>query len=154
MHHKASVTSPLNTLSARTQVAAHNAHRGMLGGEADAALAAGVNVMLWQETTAGICQLQVRVASGGPSRTQGESGHLVPVWWYLEGVPASALLQNHCLKLQSAAAVFHGPCKLSIVQDSCRSCVSCTIIADLAACGKNKMPRNHVNIKTECIGPP
>lgn len=42
------------------QVAAHNAHRGILGGEADAALAAGVNVMLWQETTAGICQLQVR----------------------------------------------------------------------------------------------
>ena len=41
------------------QVAAHNAHRGILGGEADAALAAGINAMLWQETTAGICQLQV-----------------------------------------------------------------------------------------------
>ena len=46
-------------MSVHAQVAAHNAHRGILGGEADAALAAGVNVMLWQETTAGICQLQV-----------------------------------------------------------------------------------------------
>ncbi len=54
------MTFPLSKLSVRAQVAAHNAHRGILGGEADAALAAGVNVMLWQETTAGICQLQVR----------------------------------------------------------------------------------------------
>jgi len=57
---EASATSSLHILSACAQVAAHNAHRGILGGEADAALAAGVNVMLWQETTAGICQLQVR----------------------------------------------------------------------------------------------
>ncbi len=32
---------------------------GILGGEAAAAVAAGINVMVWHETTVGICQLQV-----------------------------------------------------------------------------------------------
>ena len=31
---------------------------GILGGEAAAAVAAGINVMVWHETTVGICQLQ------------------------------------------------------------------------------------------------
>lgn len=34
-------------------------HAGILGGESAAALAAGINIMAWHETTVGICQLQV-----------------------------------------------------------------------------------------------
>lgn len=33
---------------------------GIAAGEADAAVAAGINLMLWHEVTAGICQLQAR----------------------------------------------------------------------------------------------
>ncbi len=33
---------------------------GITAGEADAAMAAGINLMLWHEVTAGICQLQAR----------------------------------------------------------------------------------------------
>lgn len=49
----------IDTACSSSLVAAHNAHRGILGGESEAALAGGVNMMLWQEVTAGICQLQV-----------------------------------------------------------------------------------------------
>lgn len=43
---------------------------GILGGEAAAALAGGINIMVWAETTVGICQLQVggwggRAGAGG-----------------------------------------------------------------------------------------
>ena len=34
-------------------------HAGILGGECAAALAAGINIMLWHDVTAGICALQV-----------------------------------------------------------------------------------------------
>ena len=37
---------------------------GILGGEASAAVAAGINVMVWHETTVGICQLQVGCPDG------------------------------------------------------------------------------------------
>ena len=34
-------------------------HAGILGGECAAALAGGINIMLWHDVTAGICALQV-----------------------------------------------------------------------------------------------
>ena len=34
-------------------------HAGILAGESVAAVAAGVNLLLWHETTVGLCQLQV-----------------------------------------------------------------------------------------------
>lgn len=36
---------------------------GILGGESAAALAGGINIMLWHDVTAGICALQVRAAA-------------------------------------------------------------------------------------------
>lgn len=39
---------------------------GVLGGECAAALAAGINVMLWHDVTSGICALQVRLVSAPP----------------------------------------------------------------------------------------
>jgi hypothetical protein len=36
---------------------------GIAAREADAAVAAGINLMLWHEVTAGICQLQVGCVS-------------------------------------------------------------------------------------------
>lgn len=49
----------IDTACSSSLVATHNAHRGILSGESEAALAGGVNMMLWHEVTAGICQLQV-----------------------------------------------------------------------------------------------
>ncbi|CAL8465605.1 g5141 [Coccomyxa elongata] len=48
----------IDTACSSSLVAAHNAHRGIIGGECSAALAGGINIMLWHDVTAGICQLQ------------------------------------------------------------------------------------------------
>lgn len=48
----------IDTACSSSLVATHLAHRALETGEAAAAVAAGVNGLLWHETTAGICQLQ------------------------------------------------------------------------------------------------
>ena len=48
----------IDTACSSSLVATHAAHRAVIGGEASAAVAAGINGMLWHETTVGICQLQ------------------------------------------------------------------------------------------------
>lgn len=48
----------IDTACSSSLVAAHAAHRGIIGGEAFAAIASGVNALLWHETTVAICQLQ------------------------------------------------------------------------------------------------
>ncbi|BDA51455.1 probable oleandomycin polyketide synthase, modules 5 and 6 [Coccomyxa sp. Obi] len=48
----------IDTACSSSLVAAHNARRGIIGGECSAALAGGINMMLWHDVTAGICQLQ------------------------------------------------------------------------------------------------
>jgi acyl transferase domain-containing protein len=50
-----------DTACSSSLVAAHLAHKGLLNGEATAAIAAGVNTMLSSLTTVAICQLQVRL---------------------------------------------------------------------------------------------
>ena len=49
-----------DTACSSSLVAAHLAHRALLNGESAAAVAGGINIMLLDGTTAGICQLQVR----------------------------------------------------------------------------------------------
>lgn len=48
-----------DTACSSSLVASHLAHRALLNGEAKAAIAGGINIMLMYGTTAGICQLQV-----------------------------------------------------------------------------------------------
>ena len=48
----------IDTACSSSLVATHAAHRGIVGGEASAAIASGINALLWHETTVGICQLQ------------------------------------------------------------------------------------------------
>ncbi len=48
-----------DTACSSSLVAAHLAHRALLNGESAAAVAGGINIMLLDGTTAGICQLQV-----------------------------------------------------------------------------------------------
>lgn len=49
-----------DTACSSSLVAAHLAHQGLLHDECTAAVAAGVNAMLLSNTTASICQLQVK----------------------------------------------------------------------------------------------
>lgn len=49
-----------DTACSSSLVASHLAHKGLVMEECHAALAAGSNVMLLENTTAAICQLQVR----------------------------------------------------------------------------------------------
>ena len=53
-----------DTACSSSLVGAHLAHQGLLAGEADAAVAGGINIMLQASTTAGICQLQVGGLAG------------------------------------------------------------------------------------------
>lgn len=39
---------------------------GIVGGECSAALAGGINMMLWHDVTAGICQLQASISDSIP----------------------------------------------------------------------------------------
>jgi 3-oxoacyl-(acyl-carrier-protein) synthase/acyl carrier protein len=48
----------IDTACSSSLVATHNGHRSITSGESSSALTAGVNAMLWHETTVGICQLQ------------------------------------------------------------------------------------------------
>lgn len=50
-----------DTACSSSLVGLHLAHKGLLGGEAKASVAGGINIMLDPATTAGICQLQVRL---------------------------------------------------------------------------------------------
>ena len=50
-----------DTACSSSLVAAHLAHRALLNSESAAAVAGGINIMLLDGTTAGICQLQVRL---------------------------------------------------------------------------------------------
>jgi acyl transferase domain-containing protein len=56
-----------DTACSSSLVAAHLAHRGLQGGEAHAALAAGVNALLSPLTTVAICQLQARALQRPPA---------------------------------------------------------------------------------------
>ncbi len=48
----------IDTACSSSLVATHAAHRAIIDGEASAAVASGINALLWHETTVGICQLQ------------------------------------------------------------------------------------------------
>jgi hypothetical protein len=47
-----------------TEVFLHYCASGILAGESGAAVAAGINLMLWEEVTIGICQLQALSPAG------------------------------------------------------------------------------------------
>lgn len=49
-----------DTACSSSLVGLHLAHTALLGGEAQASVAGGINIMLDPATTAGICQLQVQ----------------------------------------------------------------------------------------------
>jgi len=54
----------IDTACSSSLIATHSAHRGIIGGEAFAAIASGINALLWHETTVGICQLQALSPDG------------------------------------------------------------------------------------------
>jgi acyl transferase domain-containing protein len=118
----------IDTACSSSLVAAHGAHRGIAGGEAAAAVAGGVNAMLWHETTVGICQLQALSPAGrcqsfdaaadGYGRGEGFAVVVLARAGAVEGASPCALVRGSAVNQDgrsSSLTAPHGPSQQNLV---------------------------------------
>lgn len=126
----------IDTACSSSLVATHLAHTALARGEAAAAVAAGVNALLWQETTAGICQLQALSPVGrcqsfdasadGYGRGEGFAS-LVLVHAHLDArhdVPCVAVVRGSAVNQDgrsSSLTAPHGPSQRTLVMQAISS---------------------------------
>ncbi len=98
-----SSTQNLKPLTFNSSVIACHIYAGIIGGECAAALAGGINMMLWHDVTAGICQLQVRTYCDSHLNDQCKS---LGLQTSIENRLRAGF--NTCLPPQTLAWVVHG----------------------------------------------